>query len=200
MWRLVLALKLAAVQTWALMGNCQGAEPAALMFPVMPSFRENSVAPFVPSPPAAGKIPHLLVTNHCSGYCGVLFYHELNSFSRSSPGEARESQAVEGERLGKRVRKKRKIYMDSGDEEEDNQEELEVNSIHQHLSPLFLTSRATGHSVVVLICYGGLCYILYVHCNYLQFVNKMSSIGILFLFTALYLFNGENIQTRQQKK
>uniref|UniRef100_A0A8D3CM47 L3MBTL histone methyl-lysine binding protein 1b n=1 Tax=Scophthalmus maximus TaxID=52904 RepID=A0A8D3CM47_SCOMX len=31
----------------------------------------------------------------------------------------------EGERLGKRVRKKRKIYMDSGDEEEDNQEEPE---------------------------------------------------------------------------
>uniref|UniRef100_A0A3B5QPH1 L3MBTL histone methyl-lysine binding protein 1b n=1 Tax=Xiphophorus maculatus TaxID=8083 RepID=A0A3B5QPH1_XIPMA len=35
------------------------------------------------------------------------------------------SQAVEGERLGKRVRKKRKIYMDSGDEEDDNQEEPE---------------------------------------------------------------------------
>lgn len=45
---------------------------------------------------------------------------------RSSPGEARESQAAEGERLGKRVRKKRKIYMDSGDEEEENQEEPEV--------------------------------------------------------------------------
>ena len=44
--------------------------------------------------------------------------------------EARESQAVEGERLGKRVRKKRKIYMDSGDEEEDNQEEPEVRSIY----------------------------------------------------------------------
>lgn len=47
-------------------------------------------------------------------------------FHRSSPGEARESQAAEGERLGKRVRKKRKIYMDSGDEEEENQEEPEV--------------------------------------------------------------------------
>uniref|UniRef100_A0A8C4IJ19 L3MBTL histone methyl-lysine binding protein 1b n=1 Tax=Dicentrarchus labrax TaxID=13489 RepID=A0A8C4IJ19_DICLA len=35
----------------------------------------------------------------------------------------------EGERLGKRVRKKRKIYMDSGDEEEENQEEPEVRSI-----------------------------------------------------------------------
>lgn len=50
-------------------------------------------------------------------------------FYRSSPGEARESQAAEGERLGKRVRKKRKIYMESGDEEEDNQEEPEVWSI-----------------------------------------------------------------------
>lgn len=48
---------------------------------------------------------------------------------RSSPGEARESQAVEGERLGKRVRKKRKIYMDSGDEEEENQEEPEVRRL-----------------------------------------------------------------------
>lgn len=47
-------------------------------------------------------------------------------FCRSSPAEARDSQAVEGERLGKRVRKKRKIYMDSGDEEDDNQEEPEV--------------------------------------------------------------------------
>lgn len=50
-------------------------------------------------------------------------------FYRSSPGEARESHAVEGERLGKRVRKKRKIYMDSGEEEEDNQEEPEVRNI-----------------------------------------------------------------------
>ena len=48
---------------------------------------------------------------------------------RSSPGEARESHAVEGERLGKRVRKKRKIYMDSGDEEEENQEEPEVRRL-----------------------------------------------------------------------
>ncbi|XP_077432334.1 lethal(3)malignant brain tumor-like protein 4 isoform X2 [Vanacampus margaritifer] len=44
---------------------------------------------------------------------------------RSSPGEARECQPAESETLGKRVRKKRKIYMDSGDEEEDNQEEPE---------------------------------------------------------------------------
>lgn len=60
----------------------------------------------------------------------MMLHHEPNFlFYRSSPGEARESQAAEGERLGKRVRKKRKIYMDSGDEEEDNQEEPEVRSI-----------------------------------------------------------------------
>lgn len=44
---------------------------------------------------------------------------------RSSPGDTRESHAVESERLGKRVRRKRKIYMDSGDEEEDNNQEEE---------------------------------------------------------------------------
>lgn len=44
---------------------------------------------------------------------------------RSSPGERREREGGEGG-LGKRVRKKRKIYMDSGDEDEDNQEEEEV--------------------------------------------------------------------------
>ncbi|XP_078788755.1 lethal(3)malignant brain tumor-like protein 4 isoform X2 [Oryzias latipes] len=45
------------------------------------------------------------------------------SSGRSSPAQERENPAVEG--LGKRVRKKRKIYMDSGNEEEDNQEEPE---------------------------------------------------------------------------
>lgn len=64
----------------------------------------------------------------------ILTNYDPNSLSRSSPGEARESQAVEGERLGKRVRKKRKIFMDSGDEEEDNQEEQEVKIIHSYLS------------------------------------------------------------------
>ncbi|XP_041844306.1 lethal(3)malignant brain tumor-like protein 4 [Melanotaenia boesemani] len=61
----------------------------------------------------------LLHGKFCSTICAQ------PSSGRSSPGEARESQVVEGERLGKRVRKKRKIYMDSGDEEEDNQEEPE---------------------------------------------------------------------------
>ncbi|XP_038146974.1 lethal(3)malignant brain tumor-like protein 4 isoform X1 [Cyprinodon tularosa] len=55
-------------------------------------------------------------------YCGSCVHH---CSGRSSPAEVRDSQAVEGERLGKRVRKKRKIYMESGDEEEDNQEEPE---------------------------------------------------------------------------
>ncbi len=45
---------------------------------------------------------------------------------RSTPAEA-----VEGERLGKRVRKKKKMFMESGDEEEDNIEEEEV--IHTHI-------------------------------------------------------------------
>uniref|UniRef100_A0A3Q2XGY8 L3MBTL histone methyl-lysine binding protein 1b n=1 Tax=Hippocampus comes TaxID=109280 RepID=A0A3Q2XGY8_HIPCM len=48
--------------------------------------------------------------------------------AQSSPGEPRDGQAAESETLGKRVRKKRKIYMDSGDEEEDNQEEPEEKS------------------------------------------------------------------------
>uniref|UniRef100_A0A3Q1BK53 SAM domain-containing protein n=1 Tax=Amphiprion ocellaris TaxID=80972 RepID=A0A3Q1BK53_AMPOC len=68
-----------------------------------------------------GRVPRdaLMQGKFCSSICAQ------PSSGRSSPGEARESQAVEGERLGKRVRKKRKIYMDSGDEEEDNQEEPE---------------------------------------------------------------------------
>ncbi|XP_058503671.1 lethal(3)malignant brain tumor-like protein 4 isoform X3 [Solea solea] len=66
----------------------------------------------------------------CSSICAQPSSGRPNQFlgffpPRSSPGEARESQTAEGERLGKRVRKKRKIYMDSGDEEEDNQEEPE---------------------------------------------------------------------------
>lgn len=64
----------------------------------------------------------LVQGKYCSSICAQ------PSSGRSSPGEARESQAVEGERLGKRVRKKRKIYMDSGDEDEENQEEPEEKS------------------------------------------------------------------------
>ncbi|XP_028983721.1 lethal(3)malignant brain tumor-like protein 4 isoform X2 [Betta splendens] len=68
-----------------------------------------------------GGVPRdvLFQGKFCSSICAQ------PSSGRSSPGEAKESQAAEGERLGKRVRKKRKLYMDSGDEEEDNQEEPE---------------------------------------------------------------------------
>lgn len=48
---------------------------------------------------------------------------------RSTPAEA-----VEGERLGKRVRKKKKMFMESGDEEEDNIEEEEVRYTNTHLT------------------------------------------------------------------
>lgn len=48
---------------------------------------------------------------------------------RSTPAEA-----FEGERLGKRVRKKKKMFMESGDEEEDNIEEEEVTHTHTHTS------------------------------------------------------------------
>lgn len=48
---------------------------------------------------------------------------------RSTPAEA-----VEGERLGKRVRKKKKMFMESGDEEEENIEEEEVTHTHTHTS------------------------------------------------------------------
>uniref|UniRef100_A0A673JGA1 Lethal(3)malignant brain tumor-like protein 4 n=1 Tax=Sinocyclocheilus rhinocerous TaxID=307959 RepID=A0A673JGA1_9TELE len=48
---------------------------------------------------------------------------------RSTPAEA-----VEGERLGKRVRKKKKMFMESGDEEEDNIEEEECTEVECHQS------------------------------------------------------------------
>ncbi|CAN9514233.1 unnamed protein product [Ophioblennius macclurei] len=71
-----------------------------------------------------GRVPKdaLVQGKFCSSVCAQ------PSSGRSSPGEARESQAAEGERLGKRVRKKRKMYMDSGDEEEENQDEPEEKS------------------------------------------------------------------------
>ncbi|XP_033837160.1 lethal(3)malignant brain tumor-like protein 4 [Periophthalmus magnuspinnatus] len=61
----------------------------------------------------------LVQAKYCSSICAQ------PSSGRSSPAENRENQATGGEGLGKRIRKKRKIYMDSGDEEEDNQEEPE---------------------------------------------------------------------------
>lgn len=95
--------------------------------PGTPSFRVNSAAPSALSPPAAGKTTHPVARNAAS-FCLIFLCCQVNQycFHRSSPAETREIQAAEGERLGKRVRKKRKIYMDSGDEEEENQEEPEV--------------------------------------------------------------------------
>uniref|UniRef100_A0A1A7X4D7 L(3)mbt-like 1b n=3 Tax=Iconisemion striatum TaxID=60296 RepID=A0A1A7X4D7_9TELE len=56
----------------------------------------------------------LLQGKFCSSACAQ------PSSGRSSPAETRDCQAVEG--LGKRVRKRRKIYLYSGDEEEDQEE------------------------------------------------------------------------------
>ncbi|XP_018612939.1 lethal(3)malignant brain tumor-like protein 4 isoform X2 [Scleropages formosus] len=62
-------------------------------------------------------------------FCGPVSAHP--SPSRSIPVETRDKvgptvvPAVEGDRLGKRIRRKRKMYMDSGDEDEENPEEEE---------------------------------------------------------------------------
>lgn len=61
----------------------------------------------------------LIQGKYCSSVCAQ------PSSGRSSPAETREAQAVGGEGLGKRIRKKRKIYMDSGDEDDENQDEPE---------------------------------------------------------------------------
>ncbi|XP_010883045.1 lethal(3)malignant brain tumor-like protein 4 isoform X2 [Esox lucius] len=62
----------------------------------------------------SGPEKSFLQGKYCSSICAQ------PSSGRSSPSEQREKEG-----LGKRVRKKRKMYMDSGDEEEDNQEEEE---------------------------------------------------------------------------
>lgn len=114
-------------QTLAQTGSCLGVRPVVAVLPGTPSFRVNSAAPSALSPPVAGKSTHP-VTRNAAGFCLIFLCCQVNQFCfyRSSPAETRESQAAEGERLGKRVRKKRKIYMDSGEEEEENQEEPEV--------------------------------------------------------------------------
>ncbi len=73
MWKLVPVLRSALVQTWAKMARCQGAGPVVAVFPEMPSFRANSVAPCVLSPLVAGEtkhltsciLSHLFVDLHC---------------------------------------------------------------------------------------------------------------------------------------
>lgn len=59
---------------------------------------------------------------------------------RSTPAEA-----FEGERLGKRVRKKKKMFMESGDEEEDNIEEEEVT--HTHLTEKSIYSTGMNYCI-----------------------------------------------------
>ncbi|KAJ3598140.1 hypothetical protein NHX12_001654 [Muraenolepis orangiensis] len=73
-----------------------------------------------------------LVSSHCSPQHrepqrggGLKLKHGGGPKCQQHRVDTRESHAVESERLGKRVRRKRKIYMDSGDEEEDNNQEEE---------------------------------------------------------------------------
>ncbi|KAL0985413.1 hypothetical protein UPYG_G00156560 [Umbra pygmaea] len=63
---------------------------------------------------ASGLEKSFLQGKYCSSLCAQ------PSSGRLSPGDQRDREG-----LGKRVRKKRKMYMDSGDEEEDNQDEEE---------------------------------------------------------------------------
>lgn len=78
MWRLVPVLKLALVLTWAQMGSCRGVGPAVAVFPGMPPFRANFVAPSVHSPPAAGKITHFIFTSLFPVIFVLLFNRKLN--------------------------------------------------------------------------------------------------------------------------
>ncbi|XP_061811248.1 lethal(3)malignant brain tumor-like protein 4 isoform X1 [Nerophis lumbriciformis] len=114
--------------------SSQGKAPAPVVLPV--EVTPTTEAPKLEVAPSVQVVPNkeltqckvcgghvardaLLRGKFCSTNCAQ------PSSGRSSPGEARECQAVETETLGKRVRKKRKIYMDSGDDDEDNQEEPE---------------------------------------------------------------------------
>ncbi len=89
-----------------------------------PFYKANIAALLVYSPPVAGTFFwHSLRSASCTVYSVLIIWVYV---CRSTPAEA-----VEGERLGKRVRKKKKMFMESGDEEEDNIEEEEV--IHTHI-------------------------------------------------------------------
>ncbi len=91
-----------------------------------PFYKANIAALLVYSPPVAGTcFWHSLRSASCTVYSVLILWVYV---CRSTPAEA-----VEGERLGKRVRKKKKMFMESGDEEEDNIEEEEV--IHTHTHP-----------------------------------------------------------------
>lgn len=91
-----------------------------------PFYKANIAALLVYSPPVAGTcFWHSLRSASCTVYSVLILWVYV---CRSTPAEA-----VEGERLGKRVRKKKKMFMESGDEEEDNIEEEEVIHTHTHI-------------------------------------------------------------------
>uniref|UniRef100_A0A673M977 Lethal(3)malignant brain tumor-like protein 4 n=1 Tax=Sinocyclocheilus rhinocerous TaxID=307959 RepID=A0A673M977_9TELE len=91
-----------------------------------PFYKANIAALLVYIPPVAGTcFWHSLSSASCTVYSVLSLCVYV---CRSTPAEA-----VEGERLGKRVRKKKKMFMESGDEEEDNIEEEEVIHTHIHL-------------------------------------------------------------------
>lgn len=90
-------LKLALAQMQVQMESCQDAGLVVAVFPGMPSFRANSVAPSVRSPQVAGKTTHLAfilvyVLIFCP-YFVLLCHHEPHlSFpkiiSRGGEGES----------------------------------------------------------------------------------------------------------------
>lgn len=95
--------------------------------------------------PTSGRYMFLALIEVCQLHC-LWCINKFFCVCRSTPAEA-----FEGERLGKRVRKKKKMFMESGDEEEDNIEEEEV--IHTHLTQKSTHSIFTGCSTVLLNVY-----------------------------------------------
>ncbi|KAG7282184.1 hypothetical protein CRUP_034931, partial [Coryphaenoides rupestris] len=103
--------------------------PGTVVSPSTVEGPSTVVSPSVEVGPSASAGP-CTVSVTC-GTCGgsvsqeTLIQGKFCSLPCAQPTSGRESQAVKSERLGKRVRKKRKIYMDSGDEEADNHQEEE---------------------------------------------------------------------------
>ncbi|KTG46098.1 hypothetical protein cypCar_00013563 [Cyprinus carpio] len=98
----------------------------------------NTRSPSAVESPSVSTVPNAIVpmteaTANCRS-CGHSGSREsfLQGKFCSAPcvqptsGRSTPAEAVEGERLGKRVRKKKKMFMESGDEEEDNIEEEEL--------------------------------------------------------------------------
>lgn len=84
MSRLVLVSKLAVVLTQSETGSCQDAEPVEAVSRRIPSFRANSVAPFVPSPPVAGETTNLVFSMPLD--CPLFLYPFIMSKSFFSTG------------------------------------------------------------------------------------------------------------------